>query len=249
MTRTYCLNKGFKPLVYDRNFHHSSRLFISVTVVEEIHLFKLSRIVSVRSMLWVTGLALGLVACAASPAPTAIGPTPTPNGVSVLTSPVKIADFTLTNQSGQPMSLSSFKGKYILMSFGYTHCPDICPVTLAHYRLVKQQLAEQSQQMEFVFISVDGARDTPARLSEYLRLFDPAFIGMTGDEANVRSIIKQYNGDFRLNNEGGRKQNYDVEHTAYSFLMDAGGQWRSTYAYNTPPEIIVADIQRVLKSG
>lgn len=188
--------------------------------------------------------ALFVSACAPPAQPTA---TPPAEGVTVIDPPILPGDFTLTSQAAQPFHFSDLKGKLTLLTFGYTHCPDVCPVTLAHFKQVRQALGEDAAGVNFVFVSVDGARDTPERLTEYLKLFDPTFIGLTGEEATVREVITRYGGRFILNNAGGLRKDYTVEHSAGSYLLDQQSQWRRRYAYATAPEIIAADIRQVLK--
>lgn len=170
-----------------------------------------------------------------------------PEGVVNIDPGIPIPDFTLINQFGEFARLSDFQGKFTVVFFGYTHCPDVCPVTLAQMRRVQEMLGEDAAQVNFVFISVDGERDTPERLLQYLANFRGNFIGLTGEEDTVRTIIGAFNGVFEINNPGGMLENYTVDHTASTFLLDKKGNWRRTYAYNTSPEIIVPDIQKFLK--
>jgi protein SCO1 len=173
--------------------------------------------------------------------------TPTTDGIIFRDPPETVLDFTLTDQQGAARSLSDFNGKLTLLSFGYTHCPDICPLTLAHFKRVKELLGEESTNVQFVFISVDGARDTPERLNEYLAMFDEGFIGLTGEEPMLHEIIGRYGGTFLLENAGGFRENYPVQHTAGSFLMDKNGKWIRQYVYETEPAAIAADIQDILR--
>jgi protein SCO1/2 len=136
-----------------------------------------------------------------------------------------------------------------LLAFGYTHCPDVCPITLAHFKQVKAELGDKADQVNFVFISVDGARDTPERLKDYLGVFDTSFIGLTGEDATLHKVIAEFNGKFILDNAGGTKADYTVQHTAGSFLVDSNGEWTRQYAYALDPKIIAQDIQRVLLRG
>jgi protein SCO1/2 len=181
-----------------------------------------------------------LASCARVPA---APPTPTIySNVTTIDPPLKITDFELTNQTGQQMSRHELDGKLVLLSFGYTHCPDVCPITLARFKQIKGLLGDKSHNVTFLFISVDGARDTPARLSEYLTLFDTEFIGLTGEETAVRNVITEFGGIFNLNNAGGLRKDYTVDHTSASFLLGRDGKLSRKYAYASTPEEIVADI-------
>lgn len=189
-----------------------------------------------------------LVACAPAPAAApAAAPTDAPKEITVIDPPRVMADFMLTNQAGGTVHLSDFKGKTILMAFGYTHCPDVCPITLARFKQIKEKLGDSHDQVAFVWISVDGARDTPERIGQYLTMFDPTFNGLTADSEQVRTIISEYGGLFQINNAGGmKKENYTVDHTASHFLLDPEGRWIRTYAYTSEIETIVADMLKLL---
>ena len=90
------------------------------------------------------------------------------------------------------------------------------------------------------------SRDTPERLAQYLPVFNADILGLTGDDAVIRTIISEYGGEYTLNNAGGLRENYTVDHTASKFLIDANGHWRRTYGYNLAPDVIAADIQSLL---
>lgn len=162
----------------------------------------------------------------------------------VMDPPKDLADFTLTNQDGEAMSLSDLQGQPTLLFFGFTHCPDICPTTLAEYRLIKRELGELGNDVQFVMVSVDGSRDTPETLKAYVGNFDPEFIGLTGDEDEVRQI----GGDYFLyfnraaTGEAQSAAGYLVDHTTYSYLIDAEGRLRTIYPFQAERDMIVRDI-------
>jgi protein SCO1/2 len=168
----------------------------------------------------------------------------------VVDPPKELAEFTLTNQDGQPLSLSDLRGKPVLLFFGFTHCPDICPATLAQFRQVKRDLGERGGDVDFVFISVDGSRDTPEAVKAYVEQFDPEFVGLTGSEDEVRAI----GGDFfvffnRAQTEGTPSAaGYSVDHTTFTYLIDAGGSLRTIYPFQAPREMMVEDIEGLLTS-
>lgn len=168
----------------------------------------------------------------------------------VVDPPKELADFTLTNQEGQPLGLSDLRGKPALLFFGFTHCPDICPTTLAQFRQVKRDLGERGSDINYVFISVDGSRDTPEAVKAYVEQFDPEFIGLTGTEDEVRAIGGDYFVFFnRAQPEGTPSAaGYSVDHTAYTYLIDAEGKLRVIYPFQTPREMIVADIENLIAS-
>ncbi len=194
-----------------------------------------------RCLLAGTFVVIFLAGCSVFAQPT---PVPTPQGVTILEPPGKLNDFTLTNQANQPLHLSDLKGKLVLLTFGYSHCPDVCPITLAKFKQIKEQLAGDAAQVNFVFVSVDGVRDTPDVLGKYLSQFDPQFIGLTGDETTMRQVGKDYFIGFQKEQSGGTQ--YLVTHSSYSYLIDRQSQLVRIYAYETPAEVMTADIKQVL---
>jgi protein SCO1/2 len=184
-------------------------------------------------------------AAAPSSAAAIIDPTQQFDGVTRVEPPRPLQDFTLTNQENQPTSLRSLRGQYTLLLFGFTHCPDICPLTLLKYKRIKDELGELGNQINFVFISVDGERDTPERLKPYLRNFDESFIGLTGDEATLRRLGTDYNLFFEKR-PGTTPENYLVDHTASTFLVDPDGNLVAIYPYDDTAQgvaVAVADLR------
>lgn len=170
-----------------------------------------------------------------------------------------VSDFTLTNHDGQSMKLSdlhgrtpSSEGKPVWLFFGYTHCPDVCPLTMAVMKTAKAQLGDVGKQVSFVFISVDGRRDTPDVVKRFVKSFDPDFIGLTGDEDKVREIGMQFSAQFNAptptpqQSHETQDKSYMVSHTPYSYLLDKQGRWRFVYLSRTPVKTIVEDIKRIL---
>lgn len=167
-------------------------------------------------------------------------------GVAVVTPPRLLSDFTLTSHTGELVSLSDFRGRSVLMFFGYTHCPDVCPTTLANYKRVKQALGTKAADTAFVFVSVDGLRDTPDVLADYLALFDPSFIGLMGDDAALQQMGAEFGLQYSAPPAGSSPDdNYMVEHTSPSFLIDADGYLRLVYFYGTEPDAMAAGIQHI----
>ncbi len=197
-------------------------------------------------VLALAGCAVGTPAAPAGGAGTA---TPAPQGVVVVEPPGLINDFTLTSQANKPMKFSELRGRLALVTFGYTHCPDVCPVNLARFKQVRIALETAADQVNFVFISVDGKRDTPEVLAMHLAAFDETFIGLTGEETAVRQVAKDFGVIFYVTNDARTQADYLVTHTASSFLVGREGWLRRVYAYGTEPEIVAADIKAMLKLG
>jgi protein SCO1 len=181
---------------------------------------------------------------------TLFAPTPTsaPSGVAI-DPPKQMPDFTLTDTNAKPVKLSELRGKVVMIFFGYTHCPDICPFSLASFRLVKRELGTDASRVQFVMISVDGTRDTPEILGRYVKAFDTDFIGLTGDENDVRKIGLNYGVHFEKQQPTGTEAAYLVAHTTYTYLLDAQGQWRMVFPFKTPVESVAADIRKVINSS
>ncbi len=122
----------------------------------------------------------------------------------------------------KPFRLSDQKGQIVLLFFGYTHCPDVCPVTLSHFKQIKADLGDQADQVRFVFITVDPERDTADQLSQYLPNFDPDITGLTGSRQSLESVWKSY-GVYQAKQEVGSAAGYLVDHTARTYLIDQQG--------------------------
>jgi protein SCO1 len=154
-------------------------------------------------------------------------------------------DFTLTNQDGGKSSLSDFRGKAVLLAFGYTHCPDVCPTTLALFKQVRAALGEQASRVQGVFISVDPKRDTPAHLKEYVGYFDPTFVALSGSEAELKRTADHYMAQFRTH-ESSSAGGYLVDHTAFIYLLDPQGKVRYLFSPDVERAILVQGVRTVL---
>jgi len=159
--------------------------------------------------------------------------------------PRPAADFGLTGDAGQTYSLSSFRGKVVLIYFGYTHCPDVCPTTVSEVGRAFEQLGDAAQQAQFIMITVDPQRDTAEKLAAYMGHFNPSFLGLTGAPEEIKAVADHY-GVFFEYEDHGSEAGYLVSHTASLMLVDAEGMWRTVYPFGTPLEEIVPDIRHLL---
>jgi len=166
------------------------------------------------------------------------------SGVSAV-EPKAISAYTLINEDGQPATLMDFAGKYTVLYFGYTYCPDFCPTTLTDYRLVMRELGDDAANVNFLFISVDPKRDTPELLNKYVSRFDPRIVGLTGDVDTLRQVADEF-GAFFQSADTGESPYYMVDHTATKFLLSPDSQWVAQYAYGTPVDAIVEDLKQRL---
>lgn len=155
-------------------------------------------------------------------------------------------DFALTQANGTQFRLSDQKGKVVLLFFGYTSCPDVCPTTLAEMKQVLDKLGETGKDVQVVFISVDPDRDTSEKMQTYVEHFNPAFIGLSGSLQELEPIWAEYS-IFREAVESDSAFGTIINHTARVFLVDPQGNMRLTYAYQTPVEDVVHDIRLVLE--
>ncbi len=155
-------------------------------------------------------------------------------------------EFSLTDSNGDVINLGDIRRKVVLLFFGYTYCPDICPTTLAGLKLAMKDLGKKSDQVQVIFISVDPKRDTSESMQSYVERFDPAFIGLSGTEEELSPIWADY-GIFREIVEGSSENNYIVNHTGRIILIDQDGNLRLSYGLQVDPEDISQDIQILLR--
>lgn len=196
-----------------------------------------------KYMLFV-GVALGLI-LAATAASLFLQKPYTFKG-SLIQPALPAADFTLMAGNGQPFHLAEQRGKVVLLFFGYTYCPDVCPVTLSEYKKIRAALGEKAPNVVFLFITVDPPRDTPEVLQKHVALFDPAIIGLTGTPAELQAVWDAY-GVVREERPVSGAAGYLVDHTARIYLVDKGGNLRLTYPYGFEPEGIVQDVAHLLE--
>ena len=171
------------------------------------------------------------------------------DGIQTYQPPLPLQNFTLLNQYGEPVTLSDFRGKLALLYFGYTRCPDICPTTLADFRRTKILLGDDAQDVNFVFISVDGRRDTPIAVGEFIRNFDDSFIGLTGEPQTVRALGEDFGLVFEPLDATDVYGNTLVDHSIRSFVVDRNGQLAATFPYGTQPEVMADDLREMLNRG
>ena len=174
-----------------------------------------------------------------SPAYSALGLAPKPQG----------GDFTLASAAG-PVSLADFRGKVVLIYFGYTWCPDICPLNLSYLTMALDRLSPPERGLvQVLFISVDPERDTPERLSKYTGHFAPDMLGLTGTPQKVAHIAALYGVAYRRAEIEDSAIGYAVDHSAFTYLLDGSGRLRRSLEHATPPDRIAAAIRLLLKEG
>ncbi len=168
---------------------------------------------------------------------------------SVIQQPYPAPDFTLPHGQDGQFSLSGQRGHVVLIFFGYTHCPDVCPTTLADYKQIHDRLGKDATRVEFVFITVDPERDTPEGTARYAAAFSPAFIGLSGNEQQLAPVWKDYGVYRKLvkSGDGADKGVYPVEHSSQTYLVAPDGNLFLTYSYGEPVDEILQDLRQLLK--
>lgn len=156
-------------------------------------------------------------------------------------------DFTLSDQYGQPFTLSEQQGKLVLIFFGFASCPDICPVELANLAAVKRELGASAESMQVAMVTLDPERDTPERLASYMRAFDPTFVGLHGDAETLAPIIKAYGVYAERRDLPDSALGYTIDHSGFVYLIDKAGRWRTLYAHGTPVADIASDVRALVR--
>ncbi len=155
--------------------------------------------------------------------------------------------FSLVDQNGMRRTEKDFSGKYMLVFFGYTFCPDVCPTTLSVIAAALDKVGPDAEKIVPLFISVDPRRDKPEVLKPYLASFGPRFIGLTGSDEDVAAAAKAYRVYYQAHTEEGEK--YAVDHSGIVYLMSPTGQFLANYTLETSPDAMAADLQKRLLAG
>lgn len=156
-------------------------------------------------------------------------------------------DFVLKDTRGNTFRLDSQRGKLVLIYFGYTGCPDVCPTDLLQLRDVVSLLGERAARVLPVFISLDPARDTAQQLADYAAAFSPAIVPLTGSEAQLRRIAKAYGAHFRYIGRTPGSANYTVDHPANLYVVDTAGKLARIVPYGTPTAEVLKAIAPLLE--
>jgi protein SCO1/2 len=155
-------------------------------------------------------------------------------------------DFDLVDHEGRRRTLADFRGKVTVVFFGFTHCPDVCPTTLAELAEAMKRLGSDAERVQVLFVTVDPERDTPELLKRYVPAFHPTFLGLTGTPEQMRAVTKE----FRILAEkrpGATPDAYTVDHSAGTFLFDPEGRLRVYVSYGQGPDVFTHDIRALLR--
>lgn len=166
-----------------------------------------------------------------------------------LQSPRVADDFTLIASNGEKLSLSDLRGKYVVLFFGYTYCPDVCPTTMNEMQqMVKALGPQRTENLQVVMVSVDPERDTPKQLATYVNYFDPNFIGLTGTVEDVQPVASQF-GIYFEKQAGSENTSYLVDHTSAVTVIDPEGYVRMIFTYGVPGADMASDIAYLMRRG
>ncbi len=154
-------------------------------------------------------------------------------------------DFRLTDHNGRIRTLADFKGKAVAVFFGYTHCPDVCPTTLADFAAALKLLGEQAGRVQVIFVTVDPQRDTPDILRQFVPAFNPSFLGMYSDTDTLKRLAKEYKVVYQKTSVKAA-DDYLIDHSAGTYIYDPKGNLRLLMPYGSSPEAIAHDLEMLL---
>jgi cytochrome oxidase Cu insertion factor (SCO1/SenC/PrrC family) len=153
-------------------------------------------------------------------------------------------DFQLKDHRDQPFELNQLEGKLVMLFFGYTYCPDICPTELASLAAVFDALGDQAERVQGLFVSLDPARDTPEVLANYVSYFHPAVMGLTGSQAEIERVAQQYRVSYQRHERA--DGSYSLDHSANLYLINAQGELAAVVPYGLPPEHVFEMVRGIL---
>jgi protein SCO1 len=152
-------------------------------------------------------------------------------------------EIELARDNGTNFRLSEMRGNVVLLFFGYTSCPDVCPTTLSELRKANEELGKNADQVKVVFVTVDPERDTPEKIQKYVSIFNPAFIGLSGSTNELEPVWKEYGVYREIDKTTSSASGYLVTHSARVYVIDPDGNLRLSYSYGTPTDDIVHDLK------
>jgi protein SCO1 len=157
-------------------------------------------------------------------------------------------ELQLTDHTGKPRTLTDFRGKVVVVFFGFTQCPDVCPTTLVEMKAVKEKLGKDGERLQVLFVTVDPERDTPELLAKYVPAFDPTFIGLYGDAEATARTAKEFKV-FYKKVPGSSPNNYSVDHTAALYVYDPSGKLRLFAKHAQGADALAHDIKLLLEQA
>jgi protein SCO1 len=175
-------------------------------------------------------------------------PAPLPFKLTDISGHMPVLEFTLTDDQGKTVTAANYRGKVVLLYFGYTHCPDVCPLTLAHLHVVMQHLGKLADGARILFVSVDPGRDTPAVLHAYVNAFDTRTVGLTGSPGAIEALVKRYRSSF-TREPASSDGSYEVSHSSAIYVFDRDGNPRVLSTPADSQDDLVHDLHLLLSKG
>ena len=168
-----------------------------------------------------------------------------PQNATVLPQTMPLADVRFVDKSGRETHLGDLKGDFTLLFFGFTNCPDVCPLTLAMLAQVRADIASRAPRFtpRVLFVSVDPSRDTPERIAAYLYGFDPAFLGVTASDAELEPLLRTLGVAVEKHEHGGA--NYNVVHNSAIYVLDQNAEWIAVSTGPHDPKVLASDYLRI----
>ncbi|MCC6473182.1 MAG: SCO family protein [Burkholderiales bacterium] len=155
-------------------------------------------------------------------------------------------DFRLTDPDGRERTLSEFRGRYVMLFFGYIHCPDVCPTSLARAAEVRKALGAEGKRLQVIFVTVDPERDTPQLMRAYTEAFDPSFLGLRSDPEGTRKVAEEFRTFYQKAQGQGT---YTVDHSAFTYVYDDQSRLRLMLRYDQSAEQCLADLRALMRAG
>ena len=195
-----------------------------------------------------SGLLALIVACVVGALVTGCAPDGPKFQASDVTGAAFGRDFQLNDAAGKPRTLADYRGKAVVVFFGYTQCPDVCPTTLAELAEVMKKLGPDADRVQVLFVTIDPERDTPDLLSKYVPAFDPRFMGLYGDAAATARTAKEFKIIYQKQ-PGATPGSYTMDHSAGTYIFDPQGRLRLYVSYGQGPEVFAHDLRELLKAS
>jgi cytochrome oxidase Cu insertion factor (SCO1/SenC/PrrC family) len=176
---------------------------------------------------------------------------PRPDGQTALQSARALigGPFSLINQDGKRVTEQDYRGKYMLVTFGYTTCPDVCPAELQAMANAMDTLGAKADRVNPIFITIDPERDTVERVADYVKNFRAGFVGLTGTPEEIKQAARAYRVYYAKAEDKGSATGYLMDHSAFMYLMSPEGEYVTHFAYGTAPEKMAAAIEKAMSSA
>lgn len=156
------------------------------------------------------------------------------------------SDFSLVDHTGKAVTDEDFRGKWLLVFFGYTYCPDVCPTTLNEIAEVVERLGDKAAKVQPLFITIDPGRDTPERMAEYVAAFDPRIVGLTGTPEQIKAAAGSFRVYYEKSKDAETSDGYLMDHSAALYFMNPDGEFEAFFSFNDGVEEIVSGVRQRL---